>query len=288
MAWRTQLFKQTFACLENDKSPLGVVGIPMDYTGSYKPGSRFAPQRIRDSACNIELYSLFTGIFLEDIGFKDYGDVILPPGDIEGSLEKIKLVMRNIIEEHSGLLLVLGGEHLITYPVVEVIKDKIDELVIFDAHLDARSEYLGSKLNHATFLRRLLDEGVNVIHIGSRAYSRDEYEYVSSRDNIKVINVLEAFKNIKLEDLGRVYISIDMDVFDPSIAPGVSNPEPFGLSHYVLLSILRELFEKSTSVIGVDVVEVNPLVDVNGETSVLAAKLLIEVSGLYLAKKSFK
>ncbi|MEM1612770.1 MAG: agmatinase [Desulfurococcaceae archaeon] len=285
MAWKTLLLSYTFACLENEESPIAVLGIPLDVSSTYRPGSRYAPQKIRDAACNIELYSLAAGTVIEDTGFKDYGDLVLPPGDVGIALDRIEFVTKSIVKEHAGLMVVLGGEHLLTYSMVRALKNNIDTLVVFDAHLDARNEYLGSTLNHATFLRKLVEDGTKVVHIGSRAYSKEELEYISSKD-VKVIGVLEALKGeVDLNDLNKVYISIDMDVFDPSIAPGVSNPEPFGLNHFEFMRVLKKIFEKSSEVVALDIVELNPLVDVGDVTSILAAKIVIEASGLYLKRR---
>lgn len=287
MAWKALLSSFAFGCLENTASPIGVVGVPLDSSCTYRPGSRFAPQQIRNAACNIELYSALADLSLENVGFIDYGDIMIPPGDIHSSLRTIELVVKNIANEHRGLLVVLGGEHLVTYPVLRTLLNKIDTLVVFDAHLDTRPEYMGSKLNHATFLRRLTEEtrDLKVIHIGSRAYSEGELEY-AAKSGIALFRAFDVLHNaVKLGDLGRVYISVDMDVFDPSIAPGVSNPEPFGINHFTFAHILKEIFERSSDVVGLDIVEVNPLVDSGDITSVLAAKIVLEASGLYLKKK---
>ncbi|MEM4481854.1 MAG: agmatinase, partial [Desulfurococcaceae archaeon] len=247
-------------------------------------GSRFAPQKMREAACNLELYSLWEDFPLEEIGFKDYGDILLPSGDVVKALERIEFVLQNLRQEHNGFIVLLGGEHLVTYPAVRALKDEIDTLVVFDAHLDLRSEYLGSTLNHATFLRKIAEDNINILHIGSRAYSKEELEY-ANKANIKLIKAREASPHsIDLEELERVYISLDMDVFDPSIAPGVSNPEPFGLSHFAVVSILKEVFSKSSKVVAFDLVELNPLVDYSDITSILAAKFIIEVGGLLLKK----
>ena len=156
--WKTLLMKPTFACLENVKSRVAVIGIPLDNTGTYRPGTRFAPQKIRAAACNLELYSIMANKSIEDVGFKDYGDIVLPPGDTVRSLQRIELITRNISGEHNGLLVILGGEHLLTYSTVRALEDRIDTLIVFDAHLDSRLEYLDSNVNHATFLRKLIEE----------------------------------------------------------------------------------------------------------------------------------
>lgn len=280
------LLKPVFACIENPESPVAVLGVPLDISGTYRPGSRFAPSKIREASCNIELYSQLADLVTEDMGFKDYGDVILPPGDLARSIGRIEYIVENISSEHDGLLMILGGEHLVTYPAVRALRDKIDTLVVFDAHLDMRYEYLDSTINHATFLRKLVEEGVRVVHFGSRAYSRDELNYVRAKDLIVYRAVDIEDKPPLIEDLGRVYISIDMDVFDPSVAPGVSNPEPYGLVPKVFNNILKKVVDSSKDIVAIDIVEVNPLFDVGDVTSILASKIAIEIAGLYLSRRS--
>jgi len=288
VAWRVLFQEMVFSCVENTNSPLGVVGVPLDHTSTYRPGTRFAPMRIREASCNIELYSVASGLFLEEVGFRDYYDLVLPPGSLEQVARYIELGLGNIVKDSNRLLIILGGEHLLTYFSVKHFLKDVDTFIVFDAHLDTRNEYLGSRLNHATFLRRLLEEcsDLNVIHIGSRAYSKEELEFAKS-SRIKLYNVLSSLRGkVELEDIGRVYISIDMDVFDPAYAPGVSNPEPLGLDLMSFIEILKQIYARSSKVIGVDIVEVNPLVDINNITSILAAKVALEVAGLYLARNS--
>jgi len=158
MAWKTTLVNPVFACIDNALSPLAVIGIPLDHTGTYRPGTRFAPQKIREAACNLEIYSLMANLDLEEIGFRDYGDILLQPGEPRKAVERIELVTRNLFEEHREFTIILGGEHLLTYPVTRALGSKIDTLIVFDAHLDTRNEYIESQLNHATFLRRLTEE----------------------------------------------------------------------------------------------------------------------------------
>jgi len=286
MAWKTMLTTQVFGCVENSSSPFAIIGVPLDHTSTYRPGARFAPQRIREAACNLELYSLTANIVLEEVGFKDYGDLLLQPNNVENALGRIELALKNLLGEHRELVIVLGGEHLITYPGIRASISEIDTLIVFDAHLDMRDEYMGSRLNHATFLRRVLEEqDINVVHIGSRAYSKGELEY-AERSGVKVYNILDVYKGgVTIEQASRVYVSVDVDVFDPSIAPGVGNPEPPGITLPQFLDLLGRIFESAESVRMVDIVEVNPLVDHGDVTSVLAAKIGVEASGLYYAKR---
>ncbi|MEM0355965.1 MAG: agmatinase [Desulfurococcaceae archaeon] len=282
--WRFALQKTlSFGCCFNESSNMVVIGVPLDLSATYKPGTKLAPERIRIAACNLELYSTITGKCLENICFNDVGDIVIPPGDLFGSLEMIKYVVENVYREYRGRVVsYIGGEHLITYPIVRALKGEIDTLVVFDAHLDLRNEYLGSKWNHATVFRRLLEEvDVPIIFIGARAISSDELSFLKETNSIEVIDLFKALENdLELRSLGRTYISIDIDVLDPGYAPGVSNPEPFGLTPIKLLKHVREVVKYSEKIVGFDIVEVNPLVDVNDTTSLLASKLVFEISSL--------
>lgn len=285
MSWKNLLVKPVFGCIESQESPIAVLGVPLDHTGTYRPGTRFAPLRIREASCNIELYSLLANVVLEELGFMDYGDVLLSPGNLDRSISRIEYVVKNISMEHEDLLIILGGEHLLTYPSVKALRNKIDTLVVFDAHLDMRGEYLESSVNHATFLRKLIDENIKVLHLGSRAYSKDELGYLKNRD-AEVYGIRDLWdRTPAIDDLGRVYISVDMDVFDPSIAPGVSNPEPYGIDTRMFSKLVNEIVERSKSIVAIDIVEVNPLFDNGDATSILAAKVAVEIAGLYLRKK---
>lgn len=271
-----------FAGARDDKSPYVVIGIPLDFTGTYKPGTRFAPDKIREAGANIEFYSLITKRTIEHIGFNDLGNIVLPPGEVDKSLEIVEKVVKSLVNDFTDKIIIsLGGEHTITLPVVKALSKRIDTLVVFDAHLDLRDEYLGSRLNHSTFLRRLLETvDINVVHIGSRALSADEVRYLTSEKRVKAIDVLDYRRVNEIDSTGKVYISIDMDVLDPSYAPGVGNPEPLGMTPLQLLEALKHIVEVSESVVSFDIVEVNPMVDVNNVTSLLAAKLVWEMAGL--------
>ncbi len=290
--WRHLLNESSgFACQESGEGLVGIIGLPMDWTTSYMPGTRFAPRRIRDAACNIELYSVLTGRSLDDYGYIDLGDVALPMGDVAESLRRIEIVARGFREDYPDKVPVfIGGEHLVTYPVVEAVGDGIDYYVVFDAHGDLRDDYLGVKYSHATVNRRIHEDfDIPVIIIGGRAFSKEEVDYIGGHNDIVVITLRytedtnEALRRIEglLADR-NVYVSIDMDVFDPGYAPGVSNPEPLGLSPMVVLGFLERIVRASRRIMGFDVVEVNPLRDVNDVTSILAAKLIIEFYGLLL------
>jgi agmatinase len=187
---------------------------------------------------------------------------------------------------------VLGGEHTLTFGTYLSVP-KGTALIIFDAHLDLRDEFAGLKLSHATFLRRLTERiGTDsIIHIGSRAASSEEWKVADkiglsliSMQTIYAIANSEKLLSDFLKDFENVYVSIDLDVLDPSFAPGVGNPEPDGLSIHKLLEFLYSLKKR---IIGFDIVELTPMYD-NGTTSVVAAKLMNELMGLSYLSQSNK
>ncbi len=272
-----------FGCSEDTSSKYIVIGVPLDQSTTYKPGTRFAPEHIRVSACNLEFYSLMYGVSLDDLGFNDLGDVVVAPGDLDKTFENISLVTKGVDNEYGDhILFFLGGEHTITYPIIRSLKDKVEALIVFDAHLDMRDEYMGSRFNHATVMRRIYEElEIPVMYVGVRAFSKEEKQYVDGISDIQVYSVVDVEREDLRIDYDRVYVSIDMDVLDPSYAPGVSNPEPLGLSSYRLLKLLHRIMDSCDRVVGLDIVEVNPLVDVNDVTSLLASKILLEIVGFY-------
>ncbi len=286
VAWRHLLVdRETFACEYNENSRYLVLGLPMDWTTTYVPGTRFAPQRIRHASCNIELYSITTRRVLEGKGYVDLGDVFLPNGDIMASVKNIEQVVRGILDEYPDRkYFFIGGEHLVTLPLIRALSKEIESIIVFDAHGDLRDEYLGVKYSHATVMRRIIEETkLPIYFIGTRALSEEEHAYIEA-NNIVVVDPLEINRvdEVVKEAVAdkKVYISIDMDAIDPSYAPGVSNPEPLGLTPLQLLEITEKIVEYSRSIVGVDIVEVNPLRDVNDVTSILAAKILVEITGL--------
>ncbi len=260
-----------FACSNSsfDDAELIIFGIPYDQTQSFKPGSRFAPSAIREASWNFEDFSLFFG---KDVDRKvfDAGNVC-----VDGSFEDIILETKNMLKKIGDRsIVVLGGEHTITYSVAKNI-DKTT-FVVFDAHFDMRDEFDGSKYNHACTVRRIMEKH-DVVLIGVRSCTKEELEFADS-EGVNYFTSFECIENWNrvLKELDKIlpdkiYLSLDMDVFDPSYAPGVSTPEPFGLAPLNFLQFLSKFKEK---IVGMDVVEVIP--DSERVTPSLAAKLIIE------------
>lgn len=268
-----------------ERSKISVLGVPFDSTTSFRPGQRFAPIKIREASIGMETNAYFVDGYLEDLPIYDEGDLAIVPGDVKETIERVRRVSAEIFGE-GRLLASIGGEHTITIGLVRGARDAGLRpcLLVFDAHLDLRDEYLGTRYSHASTFRRLIEGGgERIVYVGARAFAREEVELAervgaeifSPRkiDLMGTANVLSAVKR-SLEPCRSVYISIDLDAYDPSFAPGVGNPEPMGLSPKELLPLLASLVDER--LVGIDIVEVSPPYDQGDITSVLAAKTLAE------------
>ncbi|HZK18607.1 MAG TPA: agmatinase [Clostridia bacterium] len=263
----------------NDCESAGIVifGVPMDWTASFRAGSREGPADIRKFSYALEEYSVYQGRDLRDASFFDAGDVELPFGDVEGSLRRIGKVVGSIASA-GKLPFMLGGEHLASLPAVKVLKDLYPDLAVvqFDAHADLRDEYLSSKLSHATVMRRVQEiiGRDNLYQFGIRSGDRDEFGR-GIAPNMYLYEVYGPFRRVLPDLKGRpVYVTLDIDVIDPAYAPGTGTPEPGGCTPMEMWETLHLLSE--LNVVGFDLVEVCPACDHAGVTSILAAKLVRE------------
>ncbi len=262
-----------------------IVGVPFDKTSSFRTGTRDGPYKIRDASYCFEPYLMEYGISLSQLPLCDLGNMSYD--DFKELQEKIHEVTGNVLDEESFPIF-LGGEHSISVPVVSSVRERYSDLtvLILDAHLDFRDSYEGLKHSHATVSRRISEiAGLeNVIVGGVRSFSSGSADiekptYYSS----KQIKTSTEFLDLIDEDVDHpVYLSIDMDVIDPSSAPGVGNPEPFGLAPTEIKKIISNI---STSLVGMDIVEVNPKYDESDITSNLAARLVYELIGNREKKK---
>ncbi|AFH42192.1 agmatinase [Fervidicoccus fontis] len=284
--WKLRALKKfPFGGLYKNKeeTKISLIGAPLDLTNSHAPGTYLAPEAIRRIAESLEWYSLlYEGDFSEN-GIYDEGDLVLFPGKVRENIDLISESLLDIKEE-KRIPFMLGGEHTVTLASSKLL-DEDTLLVVFDAHFDLRDEYLNSNITHATVMRRIVDnfEPKNLLFIGTRAVSQEELdfvkknqiEYITSR-RIWLYGISEFARNIerKLEKFGKIYVSIDIDAVDPGYAPGVSTPEPLGIDPHMFFGLLDPLVNEK--LIGLDIVEVNPIRDAGEATSALAAKIVIE------------
>lgn len=286
MSWRLRVDKKfpfaNFYAKKEDSS-VSIIGAPLDISNSHSPGTLYAPEQIRRVAESLEWYSFISERDLSEFGFYDEGDLILYPGDIKRSLDLISEAVSEIRKE-GRLPIILGGEHTVTLGSSKIFSNGC-LLIVFDAHLDLRNEYLGSSLNHATVMRRIWENSgsIEFAFIGTRATTPEELSF-AKREGIEIFTsrmiwkfgLAEAARKVaKMAEAAKcVYISFDMDAIDPGFAPGVGTPEPLGLEPHTAMEMLLSFIGKK--LVGMDIVEVNPLRDCGEATTSLAAKMVIE------------
>lgn len=255
-----------------------LIGAPMDYTVSFRPGSRSGPQAIREVSDGLEEYSLALDRDLRNIDFVDLGDLVLPIGNVQGSLELIRRAC-NQIHGDGKLPVLIGGEHLVTFPAARAAAERYSGMAVlhFDAHADLRPAYMGESLSHASVIRLIREHGLSndIYQFGIRSGDREEFEYAREHTHMFPERVLEPLAEV-LSKLGQrpVYVTIDIDVVDPAYAPGTGTPEPGGISSTELLAAVRMIGQ--ARVIGFDLVEVAPVYDPSAATSLLGAKVIRE------------
>ncbi|TYP59873.1 agmatinase [Thermosediminibacter litoriperuensis] len=256
-----------------------IVGVPMDFTVSFRPGTRMAPRKIREVSYGLEDYSPYSDDSLNDKKYYDAGDLDIPFGNVGKSLEIIERTAAMILKD-GKIPVFIGGEHLITYPVVKQVAKEYPELKVlqFDAHADLRDTFFDEKLSHATVMRRVCEciREKHLYQFGIRSGVKEEFTFAEQYTHMNLIDVKGPFLENLNELRGHpVYITIDIDVVDPAFAPGTGTPEPGGCTSKEILEVVscfREL-----NIVGFDLVEVSPINDLSERTSLLAAKILREL-----------
>lgn len=276
---RRESFKEFLSSQNGDA--FAMLGIPFDSTATYMPGARFGPSAIREASYNFERYNLTFNRELRAPIF-DLGDVSVVAGDFKETSKRIIDTLSRLLS-HDLKPLILGGEHTITYPILEAILSRNNPVIIhFDAHMDMRDYYNG-RFSHATVMRRVYElEPQSIIMIGVRSASREEIEFVEEHkieyytsqmiqeDIEKVTSKLKGIRN-------PVYVTVDMDVLDPSYAPMVGNPTPCGLTPFHMEKFIEIISKKD--IVGVDIVEVTSPVK-GDQTGLNAAKILHDLLSL--------
>lgn len=278
-----------------------ILGAPFDWGTSYRPGARFAPQAIRNAdygAMDGYRPHLPTGIDpFEVLGVVDVGDVYVLPGQLDASIERIANAVEGIANA-GKVPIILGGDHSITWPdALGVARahgfGKI-ALIHFDAHADTGMSQNGALVGHGTPMRRLIESGAvpghRFVQIGLRGYwpeppvmqwmKEQKMQTYMMGDIVErgLDAVVDEAVEYSLEGGAKgVFISVDIDVVDPGLAPGTGTPEPGGLNSREILDVVRRI-SKELTVLGADIVEVSPPYDGPGEqTAYLANRIVLEV-----------
>jgi agmatinase len=233
----------------------------------------------------METYSPHLGRDLDDLNICDLGDLEIPFGNKEMALAKIREAIGKIIDDGKYPVL-LGGEHLITLPIVEGFRNRLRDLAVvqLDAHTDLRDEYLGETLSHSTVMRRVSEVigAGGLFQFGVRSGSREEFNYANSIGSLYEFSEDGFHKAMRSISDKPLYISLDLDVLDPGILPGTGNPEPGGIDFNQMIGALQMLGK--ARVIGFDIVELSPNHDPSEVSSIVTSKLVREMILNYWSK----
>ncbi len=264
------------------KSKTVILQVPYEGTVTYKKGTAFGSKAIIEASKEVEWYDDELDYMPCNVGIST-----LKPINTQGSPEEVnnniyKEIKKNI--QDNKFIITLGGEHSITSSIVKAFKEKYPDLSVLqlDAHSDLRDSYQGSKFNHACIMKRIFDFGLKFTQVGIRSISEEEEPFIK-QNKLKLFFARNIYNNDRwfksaLDSLTEnVYITIDLDVFDPSIIPAVGTPEPGGLDWYKVINFLKEVFANK-NVVGCDVVELSPIKD-NVVSDFTAARLVYKLIG---------
>ncbi|MCF6410879.1 agmatinase [Pseudalkalibacillus salsuginis] len=259
-----------------------IYGMPMDWTVSFRPGSRFGPAKIREVSLGLEEYSPYMDRELEQVRFYDAGDIPLPFGNPQRSIDMIEEYVRKILDA-GKFPLGIGGEHLVSWPIFKAFHKKFEDFAVIhiDAHADLRKEYEGEPLSHSTPIRKACEliGPENVYSFGIRSGMKEEFQFAKeSGMYMAKFDVVEPMKEVLPKLSGRnVYVTIDIDVLDPAHAPGTGTAEAGGITSKELLEAIVLIANSDVKVIGADLVEVAPIYDHSEQTPIAASKFIREM-----------
>ena len=260
------------------KAKTVLVGVPYDGTSTFRPGSRFAPPSIRESSYGLESYSPYQDKDLSEIKFFDMGDIPLSYSDVQLNLKIIESFVFKLLLKGKRTIC-LGGEHLISYPIIKAYKRKYKDLTIvqLDAHSDLADSFRGEKFSHATVMRRVTEVVgfKNLYQLGIRSMVREDRLLPKRKENMCMLDLSKGGEYLKEIGDRPIYLTIDLDVLDPAYFPGTGTPEPGGVTFNELLEFILSL--KGLRIVGADVVELSPHYDPSGISSITAAKVVREL-----------
>ena len=254
-------------------SDIIMLGLPFDGTVSYRSGSRFAPEQIRLASWGLEDYSPRFDRHLQDVNFHDAGDLEFPLGNTYKSLD---IIEKNVYEIYNDGKRVfgIGGEHLVTLPEIKAVSKFYNNLAIvhFDAHTDLREEYLGEEMSHSAVIRHVskIVGAENIKQIGIRSGMKEEWEFM--KNNKTLVHKFSELDSLKDK---KIFVTVDLDVLDPSVMPGTGTPESGGFTFNQLVEWFDYL--KDFDIVGADVVELAPDYDASGVSTAVASKVIREL-----------
>ena len=263
-----------------EEAKIILYGAGFDGTSSFRPGSRFAPLAIRSETYFAqEDYSPYFDRDLTQHAVHDLGDVDVVFGNTIKTMERIETVSENLVS-YNKKPVCLGGEHLVTLPAIKPLIKKYPNLHIIqmDAHLDLMDELFGNKYSHGSVMRRIHDilgDSGQIYQVGIRSGSKAEYEFARQNTRLFEFNTLEFLKNIHELNNKPIYLTLDLDLFDPSLISGTGTPEAGGIFFQEYIDVLKKL--DKLNIVGADVVELSPQIDPTHVSSIVASKILREL-----------
>ena len=260
------------ASRDPDGCKVGLFGVPYDGTTSFRPGTRFGPAAVREVSTGLETYCPQLDLDLETMAYADLGAVEIPFGAPEPVLEAVHNATIHV-QDLQLKPLMLGGEHSISSGAVAAVAKRHPDLALvqLDAHADLRDQWLGSRHSHACAMRRCLDvlPSRELLQIAIRSGTREEFSELRSSNRLVPIDQMVCrLQNLRGQPL---YLTVDLDWFDPAVMPGTGTPEPGGFLWQHFAELVSEL--RHHNLVGADVVELAPQLDRSGISSVLAAKV---------------
>ncbi len=254
-------------------SNIVMLGMPFDGTVSYRSGSRFAPEQIRLASWGLEEYSPRFDKHLENVNFHDAGDLELPLGNTYKSLEVIEKNVEDIYKLGKRVF-GIGGEHLVTLPEIKAVSKFCDNLAVvhFDAHTDLREEYLGEEMSHSAVIRHIskIVGAENIKQIGIRSGMKEEWKFMKEYGTL-----IHEYKELDVLKDKKIFVTVDLDVLDPSVMSGTGTPEAGGFTFNQLIDWFDYL--RKFDIIGADVVELAPDYDTSGVSTAVATKVIREL-----------
>jgi len=279
--------------LEGTNVDVAVVGAPLDQGTTNRTGARYGPRAIREGSQiygsamfpKLGVYDVELGRYkLANTKIVDCGDIPVAPTLCQENLDLITNAVKEILR-HKVFPIVLGGDHSITYPVIRAYQDAPLDIVQFDTHMDFADEFMGIRISHANPIKRAseLENVGKITQIGIRGLLNPEPLFIEEgkKYGARVITAKEAIKSgtewavSQIPEAENLYVTIDIDALDPSMAPGTGTPEPGGFTYLQMKEMLTALPGKG-KIVGFDLVEVNPLYDPAGITSQVAARLILD------------
>lgn len=262
-----------------------LVGVPLDLTVIKRSGCADGPRSIRRNSWFVQPYSYALNADLKECSFADIGDVDLAGRSLEDALERIRETTTSLLKQECRPLCI-GGEHTITLPIVQAFSavNPNFHVVHVDAHADLCDEFEGSRLNRATVMRRISEiiGPERLIQVGVRDGTREEYEWMKEKQTL--LNWSRGGGQCQKILLDRIqdrpcYLTLDLDVLDPSCLPGTGYPVPGGWTYQELEHFLHSLARSTTrgGLLGADVVELNPGLDASNTSTITAAYVIREI-----------